>query len=95
MLNSSANAQYSGVPLGPARPVAGRILPAFAAVALAPEHVHRDREGLVRLRRQRAVRHGAGREPRRDRLDRLHLLDRDRVTAGNQVEQIAQLGRGP
>ena len=81
------------VPLRPPGPVAGRVLAALAAVALAPEHVHRDRERLVRLRRQRAVRHGAGREPSRDRLDRLHLLDRDGLTAGNQVEQIAQLGR--
>src|SRR3981189_120685 len=73
MLNSSANAQDSGVT--PNRPdaiclmresrvgVATRVLAALAAVALAPEHVHRDRERLVRFRRQRAVRHCAGREP--------------------------------
>src|SRR5262249_35352938 len=107
MLNSSANAQYSGVT--PKRPdaiclmrelrsrsvprVRGRVLAALAAVALAADHVHRDRERLVRLRRERAVRHGAGREPCRDRLDRLDLLERNRLAARDELEQVAQLGR--
>ena len=43
------------------RRVARRVLPALAGVRLAAEPVHRDRERLVRLARQRAERHRAGR----------------------------------
>src|SRR5262249_49983292 len=67
--------------------------PGGVLAALAADHVHGDRERLVGLGRERAVRHGAGREPRRDRLDRLHLLDRHRLATRQQVEQVAQLGR--
>ncbi len=56
MLNSSANAQYSGV---------------------TPN--------------QRPVRHGASREPAGDGLRRLDLLERDRLSAGRELEQVAQL----
>ena len=40
---------------------AGRILAALAGVRLAADPVHRDRERLVRLARDRAERHRAGR----------------------------------
>ena len=52
---------------------APRILPALAGVALATEPVHRDRDRLVRLGGDRAVRHRAGRKPTDDRLDRFDL----------------------
>src|SRR5690606_2394799 len=38
------------------------VLPALAGVRLAADAVHRDRERLVRLARDRAVAHRAGRE---------------------------------
>src|SRR5262249_36593574 len=81
------------VAVGAARPVPGRVLAPLAAVALAADHVHRDRERLVRLGRERAVRHGAGREPCRDRLDRLDLLERNRLAARDELEQVSQLRR--
>ena len=54
---------------GATRAEARGVLAALAAVALPADHVHGDRQRLVRLRRQRAVRHRARREPARDRLD--------------------------
>ena len=54
------------------------VLAALAGVGLGAEPVHRDREGLVRLLRDRPVGHRAGGEPLDDRLDRLDLVDRDR-----------------
>ena len=72
------------VPLG--------VLAPFAGVRLAAHPVHGDRQGLVRLGRDRAVAHGAGREPLDDRLDRLDLLDRHRLRScpSRNVEQAAQ-----
>ena len=61
--------------------VARRILAAFAGVRLAAEAVHRDRQRLVRFLADRSVRHRAGREALDDRLDRLDLVDRDRLAA--------------
>ncbi len=52
------------------------VFPALTRVRAAPEPVHCDRHRLVCLRRDRAVAHGAGVEPREDRFRRLHLLDR-------------------
>ena len=63
------------------RLVAVGVLPALTGVGLAAEPVHRDRQRLVRLLADRAVRHRAGREPTHDGLDRLDLVDRDRRTA--------------
>ena len=63
------------------RPVARRVLAAFAGVRLAAEPVHRDRERLVRFLADRAVRHRAGREALHDRLDRLDLVERHRRLA--------------
>ena len=67
--------------------VARRILAALAGVGAGAEAVHRDRERLVRLRRQRAERHAGAVEAREDRLDRLDLVERDRRRA--RVERKA------
>ena len=72
------------------RDVTRRVLAALAGVRLAAETVHRNRERLVRLAADRAVRHRAGREPLEDRLDRLDLVDRDRRPGRLQAEQPAQ-----
>ena len=69
------------------------ILAAFAGVGAPAEAVEGDRDGLVRLGRQRAVRHAAAREAAQDLLDRLHLLERDRRPAGDELEQVARLER--
>src|ERR1700726_3265710 len=53
-------------------------LAAFAGIRLAADPVHGDGERGVRLARDRAERHGAGREPTHDVLGRLDLLDRHR-----------------
>src|ERR671933_259949 len=59
--------------------------PGFAALAgvrLAAEAVHRDRERLVRLGRERAERHRAGGEALDDLAGGLDLVERDRVGLG-------------
>ncbi len=68
--------------------VAVRILAAFARVGARADPVHRDREGGVRLGRQRAERHGGGHEPAADRLGRLDLVERDRRPR-SEAEQVA------
>ena len=76
-------------PLGVEQAV--EVLAAFAGVRLRAEAVHGDRERLVRLFRDRAVAHGAGREALHDRLDRFDLVDRHRgARAGAQREHAAQ-----
>ena len=57
---------------------AGRILAAFAAVALAADAIHRDGQHLVGLAGEGAEAHAAGAEAAADALDALHLLDRQR-----------------
>ena len=52
-----------------------RVLAALAGVGPAAEAVHRDRQGLVRLGRDRAVGHRPGGEAPHDRGDRLHLVE--------------------
>ena len=52
------------------------LLAAFAGVRLAADPVHGDGERGVRLARDRAERHRAGREAPHDGLGRLDLLDR-------------------
>src|ERR1700686_3374022 len=54
-------------------------LAALAGIRLAADAVHGDGERGVRLARDRAERHGAGREPTHDGLRRLDLLDRHRL----------------
>ncbi len=69
------------------------VFAALAGVRLAADAVHGDGEVLVRLGRDRAVRHGAGHEPLHDLADRLNLVDRDRLAhALAQLEQAAQRG---
>src|SRR5580700_2573009 len=55
-------------------------LAAFAGIRLAADAVHGDGQRGVRLARDRAERHGAGRKPLDDVLGRLDLLDRHRLT---------------
>ena len=67
------------------------VLAALAGVRLAADAVHRDRERLVRLARDRAVAHRAGREALDDRRHRLDLVDRHAVAPlGLEAEQPAQ-----
>ena len=76
--------------LGVEQPV--DVLAALAGVRLAADAVHRDRERLVRLLRDRAVAHRAGREALHDRRDRLDLVDRHAACARPvcSAEQPAQ-----
>ncbi len=55
------------------------VLAALSRVRLGSEPVHRDRQRLVGLGRDRAVAHRARGEPTHDRGDRLDLLDRHRL----------------
>ena len=64
-------------PFGVGRVAVG-VLAALAGVRPPAEAVHGDGQRLVRLGRDRAVGHRAGREPGHDRGDRLDLVDRDR-----------------
>ncbi len=71
--------------------VARRVLAALAGVRLAADPVHRDRERRVRLGRDRAERHRAGREALDDLGRRLDLVDRDRLRrVDDELEQAAQ-----
>src|SRR5205085_254508 len=77
--------------------VAGRVLAALAGVGATAEPVHRDRERLVRLARDRAEAHGACAEALHDRARGLDLLQRDRLArrraaAGPDPEQAPQRG---
>ena len=74
-------------------PEPGRVLAALTRVRACAEAVQRDRDRLVRLRRERAVRHGTAGEPADDGLGRLDLVQRYRSSRGNELEQIARLER--
>src|SRR6202051_2317565 len=54
-------------------------LAALAGIGLAADAIHGDGERGMRLARDRAERHGAGREPTHDGPRRLDLLDRHRL----------------
>ena len=56
-------------------------LAAFAGIRLAADAVHRDRERGMRLARDRAERHRAGREAPHDVLGGLDLVERHRLAA--------------
>ena len=73
--------------------VARRIFAAFAGIAARAEPVHRDRERLVRLGRQRAERHAGRIEALEDRLDRFDFVDRNRLQRRFDREQVAQRRR--
>jgi hypothetical protein len=66
-------------------PVAGGVLAALAGVRLAADAVHRNSQGLVRFLADGAIGHGPGREPLDDRLDRLHLFQRNRRAARRRL----------
>ncbi len=70
--------------------VAGRIFAALAGVALAADAVHGDGQRLVRFLADRAIRHRPRLETLHDRLDRLNLLERNRLLGELQLEQTAQ-----
>ena len=71
--------------------IARRVLAAFAGVRLAADPVHRDGERRVRLGRDRAERHRAGREALDDLGCRLDLVDRNRLRRiDDELEQAAQ-----
>ena len=63
------------------RAEAGRVLASLAAVRACAEPVERDGDRLVRLGRERAVRHGAAGEAAHDRLGRLDLVERHGLAA--------------
>ena len=68
------------------------VLPALARVRLAADPVHRHRDRLVRLPRDRAQRHPARAEARHDIGGGLDLVDRDGVLAGggDELEAVAE-----
>ena len=79
-----------------------RVLAALTGVRLAADAVHGDRERLVRLDGDRAVRHGARVEPLDDLADRLDLVERDRralalleAPAGRAASSGATTARRP
>src|SRR5690606_4766746 len=74
---------------------ARRILAALAGIALAADAVHRDRERLVRLGRDRAEAHRARAEALHDLARGLDLVERDRRSrdAVLEVEEAAQRAR--
>jgi len=83
-------ALFSESPLGQGFE-AGGILAAFAGVRLGAEAVHGDGQGLVGLARDRAVAHRARLEAANDRLDWLHLVDRERMAVVRlEIHQAAQ-----
>ena len=61
------------------------VLAALAGVRLGADPVHRDRQRLVGLGRDRAVGHRTGREPLDDLADRLDLVDRDRLALARRT----------
>src|ERR1035437_1318500 len=70
---------------------ASRVLAAFARVRLAAETVHGDGERLMGLLRDGAVAHRSGLEAPDDRLDRLDLVERERVPVVRlEVHKAAQ-----
>src|SRR5207249_9758036 len=70
------------------------ILPALAAVGLPAQPVESNGNRLVRLRRERAVRHGTAGEPLHDRLDGLDVVERHGRSGRDELEQVARLDRG-
>ena len=74
----------------PRRAVTRLVFSAFARIALAPDTVHRDGQRLVRLLGDGAVAHRPGGESFDDLLRRFHILQRDRLRRGLELEQTAQ-----
>src|SRR5204862_4097850 len=75
---------------------AARVLSALAGVRAPLQAVHRDRERLVRLGRDRAERHRRGGEALDDLRTRLDLVGRDRLDAlAAEAQRPAPRPRAP
>ena len=72
------------------RRITGGIFAPFARVALSADAVHGDGERFVGFFRDRAVRHGAGRESFDDRRDRLDLVEWNRLVGPFEFKQAAE-----
>ncbi len=72
--------------------VGGRIFPALAGIRAGAELVHGLGDGLVRLRAQRAQRHGGSDEAAHDGRSGFHLVQRQRGRGGTDLQQVAQHG---
>ena len=68
------------------------VFAALAGIAAAAEAVHGDGESAVRLRRNRAQRHGLRAEAAQDRSFGFHLVERQRL-AGNNLQQVPDCDR--
>ena len=79
----------SRISVGVRLPALG-IFAALSGIAPAPDPVHRDRERLVCLGRDRAIGHRPRAEARDDRSRLLHLFEGHRIPVELEVEQPAQ-----
>ena len=70
--------------------VGRRIFPALAGIGASAELVHRLGDGLVRLRAERAQRHGGSNEAAHDGGGAFHLVQRQRGGGGTDLQQVAQ-----
>ena len=75
--------------------IARRIFAAFAGIRAAAEAIHRDRERLVRFRRQRAERHARAIEALENRLDGFDLARWVSACGPARAQQIAQRRHRP
>ena len=87
------DAEASGGDLLDAVERARRVLAALAAVAARAGEQCTARDRFVRFGSERPERHRCGHEPRQDCLCALDLVDRERVTDRNRLDQIAQRDR--
>ena len=69
----------------------GRVFTALTRIRLGTNAVHRDVQGLVGLRRQSTKRHSGRHKPLPNGCDRFHLFNRNRLTQGFDIQQIAQM----
>ncbi|MNV56131.1 hypothetical protein D3C71_1484010 [compost metagenome] len=70
--------------------VAHRVFAAFAGVGTTTEAVHRDRQRLMRFRRQRTQRNGGGVETLEQCFGRFHFIQWHRRGGRLELQQIAQ-----
>ena len=70
-----------------------RIFATLSRVGARAQLVHGDGNGLVRLRTQRAERHGAGDEALYQARRRFDLSEFERGTGGDDAQQVTQYGR--
>ena len=74
----------------PVRAEPRRVLSALAGVGFTAEGIHRLRQRLMRLLRDRPEGHGPCLEPAHNGFDRLHLLQRDRIPCRDKIHEAAQ-----